>query len=86
MEKDFIIANEYGVHARPATSIVGLANQFESDITLTYDGVTVDLKSIMGVLSLGIKRGAYITLRINGTDELQAMKELSKLLQELNLK
>lgn len=86
MEKDFIIANEYGVHARPATLIVGLANKFECDLTITYDGITVDLKSIMGVLSLGIRRGSLVTVRASGTDELQAMEEIKKLITEFNLK
>lgn len=86
MEKDFIIANEYGVHARPATIIVNLANKFQSEITITYDGITVDLKSIMGVLSLGIKRGSLVTVRVEGPDELEALQELSKMFTELNLK
>ena len=86
MQKDFIIANEYGVHARPATLIVGVANKFESDITMTYDGITIDLKSIMGVLSLGIKRGSLITVRTSGPDELEAMEAITKQINEFNLR
>lgn len=86
MEKEFIIANEHGVHARPATMLVGVANKFESDITLTYDGVTVDLKSIMGVLSLGVKRGSLVIIRTNGPDELLAMESITKMLKEFNLR
>ena len=84
MQRDFIIANEQGVHARPATLLVANANKYKCDITITYDGLTVDLKSIMGVLSLGVTRGSLITIRIEGVDEVEALKEITKLLNEIN--
>ena len=86
MEKEFIIANEQGLHARPATTLVNLANTFKSDITVTYNGVTVDLKSIMGVLSLGVKRGSIVLIRIIGEDELEAMNQITKKISDFNLK
>lgn len=86
VEKEFIIANEQGLHARPATQLVNLANTFNSDITLTYSGVSVDLKSIMGVLSLGVKRGSTVSIRTNGTDEVEAINAISKQLTDFNLR
>ena len=85
MEKDFIIANEHGLHARPATLLVSIASKFECDITITYDGITVDLKSIMNILSLGLKRGSQITIRTEGIDEVEALKKITKNIVELNL-
>ncbi len=84
MEREFIIKNEQGIHARPATALVQKANQFKSDLYIIYDGKTVDLKSIMGVLSLGVTRGSLVTIRINGEDEILAMKQISKFIQDLN--
>lgn len=86
MEKEFIVANEQGIHARPASELVKLANTFTSEITLTYNGKTVDLKSIMGVLSLGITRGSSILVRAIGVDELEALKRLGKQLDSYNLR
>lgn len=86
MKKDFLILNDQGVHARPATALVSKANEFKSNITLTLDRVTVDLKSIMGVLSLGITRGSLVTVEANGPDEIQALEELEKVIKTLNLK
>ena len=86
MKKEFIIANEQGIHARPATVLVGLANKFDSDIALEYEGISVDLKSIMGVLSLGVKRGALVVIRTEGVDEVEALQAISKLLAEFNLR
>ncbi len=86
MEKDFIIANEKGLHARPATMLVSVASKFDCNITITYDGVTVDLKSIMNVLSLGLKQGSLITIRTEGIDELEALKMISKNITEFNIR
>ena len=86
MEKDFIIANEKGLHARPATLLVSVASKFDCNITITYDGVTVALKSIMNVLSLGLKQGSLITIRTEGIDELEALKMISKNITEFNIR
>lgn len=84
MEREFIITNEQGIHARPATNLVQKANQFSSEIILSYNGISVDLKSIMAVLSLGVTRGSLISVRVEGDDEIQAMKEITTFLQNLN--
>ena len=84
MEREFIIQNEMGLHARPATMLVQKANQFKSSIELVFNGITVDMKSIMGVLSLGVTRGSQILVRINGDDSYDAMKGISKFIAELN--
>lgn len=84
MERNFIITNEEGIHARPATNLVQKANHFTSDISLTFDGITTNMKSIMGVLSLGVKKGSLITVSINGEDEVEAMTTITKLIQSIN--
>lgn len=78
IEKEFVIVNELGLHARPATQIVNLVNRFDSEILLTSNGVTVDMKSIMGVLSLGITKGSTILVRADGSDEVEAINAISK--------
>lgn len=84
MEKEFVVSNEQGIHARPATKLVQLANEFDCDLELVFDGNTVDLKSIMGVLSLGVTRGASVVIRANGVDEHDALNKISKFFNELN--
>ena len=84
MEKEFVITNEQGIHARPATRLVQLANDYKADLHLLYKGNTVDLKSIMGVLSLGVTRGSTIVVRATGEDENQAMKQITRFFQDLN--
>ncbi len=84
MEKEFVITNEQGIHARPATNLVQRANQFKSEISLTFNGDTVDLKSIMGVLSLGVTRGSSILIRVEGEDEHEAMQQITKMIKQMN--
>ena len=84
MVRDFVITNEQGIHARPATILVQKANQFKSDIKITFNGVRTDLKSIMGVLSLGVKRGSLVTIEVTGIDELDAMTAITKQIQAIN--
>ncbi len=85
MKKEFVISNEQGLHARPATTLVSKANQFKASIILRYEGETVDLKSIMGVLSLGIDRGSLVEIEIEGEDEAEAMEAIAKHIKELNV-
>lgn len=78
-EVEITVTNPSGLHARPATELVKLANRFHSDINIVKENKTINAKSIVGVLSLGINRGATITLTADGADEdkaLQALKEL----------
>lgn len=85
IEKKFVITNETGLHARPAALLVQAAGKFDSEITLQYKEKKVNLKSIMGVLSLGIGKGSEITITIEGGDEELAMKELEETIRQENL-
>lgn len=84
-EKTFKITAETGIHARPATVLVGMASRFDSDIHLEFKERKVDLKSIMGVMSLGIGQGAEIKVSAAGEDEQDAMKALQDLLHKEGL-
>lgn len=77
-KKDFHITAETGVHARPATMLVQTASKFNSDINLEYSGKTVNLKSIMGVMSLGVGQNADVTITADGDDASDAMTAISE--------
>jgi phosphocarrier protein HPr len=84
-EKTFKVTSESGIHARPATTLVNQAGQFSSDITLDYNGKSVNLKSIMGVMSLGIQSGAEITIKAEGTDADEAIAALEDVMKKEGL-
>jgi len=85
MEKKFTIIDEVGLHARPATILVDTAGKFASDITLEYNGRSVNLKSIMGVMSLGVPFGSEIMISAEGDDASDALTALETTLVEQKL-
>ena len=65
-KKEYHVIAETGIHARPATLLVQTASKFASDIQLEYKGKSVNLKSIMGVMSLGVGQGANVVITAEG--------------------
>lgn len=81
VQQTFTITDSTGIHARPATNLVNQASQFSSEISLVYKDKTVNLKSIMGVMSLGVGPGSEITIKIEGPDEEEAMNSISEVIK-----
>lgn len=69
LEKHYIISNEQGLHARPASLVVQAASQSKSSVVLIKEGKEFNAKSILGIMSVGAKKGDQITIRIDGPDE-----------------
>lgn len=84
-EKQFKVISDTGIHARPATLLVQTASRFNSDINLEFKGKKVNLKSIMGVMSLGIGQGAEIKISAEGSDADDAIASLSETLSKEGL-
>ncbi|GIP54320.1 MULTISPECIES: HPr family phosphocarrier protein [Paenibacillus] len=78
MEKNFRITDEDGIHARPATALVNTANKFkDSEAFAEANGKKVTLKSILGVLSLGLEKGDSIKLIVEGDSAAEALQALT---------
>ena len=74
------IKNSQGLHARPASLFVKIANRFEAEIIVRKDHEEVNGKSIMGLLTLAANRGSTVEIEINGSDAEEAMKALEEFL------
>ncbi|MEK6190341.1 MAG: phosphocarrier protein HPr [Carnobacterium alterfunditum] len=86
MEKrEFHVVAETGIHARPATLLVQTASKFSSDINLEYKGKSVNLKSIMGVMSLGVGQGADVVISADGSDEAEALAGIEETMKKEGL-
>jgi phosphocarrier protein len=83
-EATFKILYSNGVHARPATMLVLKASGFRSNVYLTYKDVSVNMKSIMGVLSLSIPQGHPFKVTCSGEDENEALLAIGRIVQEIN--
>jgi len=67
------VKNEFGLHLRPAGYLADAAMKFESDVKLRYNGKTVNGKSLLSVLSLGIKGNYIVEVECSGADEEEAL-------------
>jgi phosphocarrier protein HPr len=80
LQRTVVLTNKHGLHARPAAEFVRLASRFESDVRLTKGDLTVDGKSIMGVMMLAAECGSTLVLTVVGKDERESMEALSTFL------
>jgi phosphocarrier protein HPr len=71
------VRNRAGLHARPAAEFVKMAAKFEAAIELARGGLTVNGKSIMGVLMLAAERGSEIMIRAEGPEAAEALVTLA---------
>jgi phosphocarrier protein len=81
-ERQIIIVNRLGLHARAAAKFVTLASSFSSEDDNSKDGQTVNGKSIMGVMMLAASRGSNLVITTRGEDEQEAADQLEKLVRE----
>lgn len=79
VEKEVIIKNRAGMHARPAALLVQTANKYSSKILLEKDNEQINGKSIMGVISLGATYKTALKLIVEGEDEQEAAEALALL-------
>jgi len=75
------ITNDPGVHLRAAAIFVKEASRFRSDIWVMKDGIEINGKSILGLVSLVAERGSSIRIRVQGEDEAEALAVLTDLVQ-----
>jgi phosphocarrier protein HPr len=76
IEKEFVMNNKQGLHARPAALFVQIAEKYDSEITVAKDQEQVNGKSIMGLLMLGAHYQSKISIIANGPDAEAAMNDI----------
>lgn len=82
VERNVVIQNRLGLHARACSVFVKEAAKFASQIFLARDGLEVNGKSILGVMMLAAERGAELTLRVEGLDEQEASEALIRVIND----
>lgn len=82
LTKTFVLQCPVGLHARPASILISEAEKYKSDISIKYNSKEVSLKSIIGVMTLGIKTNESFELIVQGEDEEQAMARLETFFNE----
>jgi len=72
-----------GLHAAISAKLVQTASKYNVDFDLHYNGATVDLKSILGIMSLVIPSNALVEITAQGSRASEALEEIEKLLTEI---
>ena len=80
-DKEVLVENQVGLHARPATFFIQKANEFKSSVWVEKEERRVNAKSLLGVLSMGIVGGTNIRIIADGVDEQAAVDSLVKLVE-----
>ena len=88
-QRQIVVCNKHGLHARPAMQLVELANRFESDVTLTKaperpggEPTVADAKSVMAVITLAATKGTQLDLLADGEDAEEAVAQVGRLFEE----
>ena len=84
IKKRIRVTNPQGLHARPASTFVKIANKFESEVTVKKGGESVNGKSIMGLMTLAANEGSVLDIEVSGPDADRAMRELEMFLTSDN--
>ena len=75
-----VVENTSGIDAKMAQHIVQKASEYEADMLLKYEGKEVDLKSILGIMSLAVLEGAKIEIEARGNDAKEAIDALKEII------
>jgi phosphocarrier protein HPr len=81
LERELLVCNRLGLHARAAARLVQLLSGFRSQVTLVGRGREVNAKSIMGVLLLAAAPGTTLVMRATGDDEAEALDAAAALFE-----
>ncbi len=80
--QEVVIRNKAGLHTRPAAAVVKLASRFKSDFYIEMEGVEINAKSIIGVMSLAAPKGTRLTLKLDGEDAPEAARQLVEFFEQ----
>lgn len=81
MRKVVVISNRQGLHARPISQFVEIASRYQSDLTVSCNGRTVDGKSILKLMTLAAGQGTELALDGNGEDAPEMLRSLEQLVK-----
>ena len=76
IEKTVEIKNKAGMHTRPAATIVKMASKYKCEFYISKDGLNINGKSIIGVMTLAAEMGSEVILSFEGPDEKEAAEEI----------
>lgn len=76
VRREVRVVNRQGLHARPSTRLVEIANRYSSQISIHATGQTANAKSVISVLTLGVLPDTPVVVEADGADEAAAVEAL----------
>lgn len=83
LEREIVLLNDTGLHARPASMIVKEATKYTSEIKIIKDEKEYNAKSIMSILSMGAIKGDCLVVKAIGDDEEKVVEELGDFIEKI---
>src|SRR6476659_4620909 len=80
LQRKVLVTNPHGLHLRPSAAFAQLAERFQSNVTVSCDGKSVNGKSVWDLISLAALVGTELTLEADGPDAGEALEALATLL------
>lgn len=77
-----IIKDELGIHLRPASVIAEESLKYSCKIEFGYNGRMVNGKSLLSILSLGVRKGSEMEVYCDGPDEAIALQAVMNVIKE----
>lgn len=85
ISQEVTLKNEEGLHARPATEISKIANQYSCLVKFAVQGKEYNAKSVLNIMSAGIKNNTQIKIICDGVDENKALTDVLDTLKNNSL-
>lgn len=82
MQKTIVVKSTVGLHASLAAKVVQAASKYSVDINLHYHNKVIDVKSILGLMSLAIPRGENVVIEATGDQAEAAIEDIASILEK----
>ncbi|RMG90739.1 MAG: HPr family phosphocarrier protein [Zetaproteobacteria bacterium] len=80
-EQTVVVRNKLGLHARASAKLASTANRFNAEVELIRDGISINAKSIMGIMMLAAAQGTVLTIRTRGEEAHEALAAVVGLIE-----
>jgi phosphocarrier protein HPr len=80
-EAQVVVTDEVGLHVRTAAAFAGEAQKYDSKVKVYYKGKAADAKSMLSIMTLGVKCGEQINIMADGTDAEKAVEHLKRFVE-----
>ncbi len=82
MQKQIVVKSTVGLHASLAAKVVQAASKYSVDINLHYHNKVIDVKSILGLMSLAIPKGENVIVEATGEQAEAAINDIASILEK----